>query len=311
MFSVLSWLIFAVLLLGRARFGWRGWRAVRLLFTGAGLLLLAYVGSRFVLEIILGPPDLMKFLLILAVVLLASGCGARAGVTSRVASPSTHRPPPPAPGDGALRTCAACICRAAMPSWAGRACTAARSTGSARSPECRHATALQSWFGPSLLDERPEAPEDQQEFGRLWRGFMTARVTLGLVLLLLQGTLYVLGQTGQSLAGADLRRLFRRRADGARARPIRADWGRTLTCNGSPPSASTCWSSRPCKCCTAAASTTRPLFALPMLHGLHSGLAAAGHGHGGRRDPAAVGLCHLDVRSSPGRDGAPIFSRRR
>jgi ABC-type uncharacterized transport system permease subunit len=36
------------------RFGWRGWRAARLLFTGAGLLLLAYVGSRFVLEIILG-----------------------------------------------------------------------------------------------------------------------------------------------------------------------------------------------------------------------------------------------------------------
>ncbi len=53
-FSVLSWGVFAVLLLGRARFGWRGWRAARLLFTGAGLLLLAYVGSRFVLEIILG-----------------------------------------------------------------------------------------------------------------------------------------------------------------------------------------------------------------------------------------------------------------
>lgn len=55
-FSVLSWGVFAVLLLGRTRFGWRGWRAARLLFTGAGLLLLAYVGSRFVLEIILGRP---------------------------------------------------------------------------------------------------------------------------------------------------------------------------------------------------------------------------------------------------------------
>ncbi|MEK9802172.1 MAG: cytochrome c biogenesis protein CcsA [Curvibacter sp.] len=52
-FSVLSWAVFAVLLLGRLRFGWRGWRAARLLFTGAGLLLLAYVGSRFVLEIVL------------------------------------------------------------------------------------------------------------------------------------------------------------------------------------------------------------------------------------------------------------------
>eukprot|EP01041_Mallomonas_annulata_P026122 gene26122-47335_t len=40
-FSLLSWGVFAVLLIGRARFGWRGWRAARLLFTGAALLLLA------------------------------------------------------------------------------------------------------------------------------------------------------------------------------------------------------------------------------------------------------------------------------
>ncbi len=53
MFSVLSWLTFAVLLLGRARFGWRGRTAVRVLYAGAGLLLLAYVGSRFVLEVII------------------------------------------------------------------------------------------------------------------------------------------------------------------------------------------------------------------------------------------------------------------
>jgi ABC-type uncharacterized transport system permease subunit len=53
-FSVLSWLTFAVLLVGRARFGWRGKRAVRVLYAGSALLLLAYVGSRFVMEIILG-----------------------------------------------------------------------------------------------------------------------------------------------------------------------------------------------------------------------------------------------------------------
>ncbi len=53
-FSTLSWLTFAVLLLGRARFGWRGRVAVRVLYAGAGLLLLAYVGSRFVMEIVLG-----------------------------------------------------------------------------------------------------------------------------------------------------------------------------------------------------------------------------------------------------------------
>lgn len=52
-FSVLSWLAFAVLLLGRARFGWRGRTAVRVLYVGSILLLLAYVGSRFVLEVIL------------------------------------------------------------------------------------------------------------------------------------------------------------------------------------------------------------------------------------------------------------------
>ena len=53
-FSALSWLAFAILLIGRARFGWRGRRAVRVLYMGSGLLLLAYVGSRFVMEIILG-----------------------------------------------------------------------------------------------------------------------------------------------------------------------------------------------------------------------------------------------------------------
>ncbi len=53
-FSILSWLTFAVLLVGRARLGWRGKRAIRVLYMGSGLLLLAYVGSRFVLEIVLG-----------------------------------------------------------------------------------------------------------------------------------------------------------------------------------------------------------------------------------------------------------------
>jgi ABC-type uncharacterized transport system permease subunit len=53
-FSVLSWLAFAVLLVGRALFGWRGKRAIRVLYIGSGLLLLAYVGSRFVMEIVLG-----------------------------------------------------------------------------------------------------------------------------------------------------------------------------------------------------------------------------------------------------------------
>jgi len=52
-FSVLSWLTIGVLLLGRWRLGWRGRTAVRMLYLAAGLLLLGYVGSRFVLEVIL------------------------------------------------------------------------------------------------------------------------------------------------------------------------------------------------------------------------------------------------------------------
>jgi ABC-type uncharacterized transport system permease subunit len=53
-FSVLSWGTFAVLLAGRWQFGWRGKRANRMLYAGSALLLLGYVGSRFVLEVILG-----------------------------------------------------------------------------------------------------------------------------------------------------------------------------------------------------------------------------------------------------------------
>jgi ABC-type uncharacterized transport system permease subunit len=53
-FSVLSWLTFGALLLGRHQFGWRGRRAVRVLYTGSAFLLFAYAGSRFVLEVILG-----------------------------------------------------------------------------------------------------------------------------------------------------------------------------------------------------------------------------------------------------------------
>jgi ABC-type uncharacterized transport system permease subunit len=55
-FAVVSWLIFAALLVGRHRYGWRGRVALRWTLAGFGVLLLAYIGSRFVLEIILGRP---------------------------------------------------------------------------------------------------------------------------------------------------------------------------------------------------------------------------------------------------------------
>lgn len=53
-FAVLSWLIFAWLLAGRWRYGWRGRTALRWTLSGFVLLMLAYVGSRFVLEVLLG-----------------------------------------------------------------------------------------------------------------------------------------------------------------------------------------------------------------------------------------------------------------
>ena len=52
-FAVTSWLIFAALLAGRYLYGWRGRVALRWTLTGFVMLLLAYVGSRFVLEVIL------------------------------------------------------------------------------------------------------------------------------------------------------------------------------------------------------------------------------------------------------------------
>lgn len=53
-FAILSWLIFAALLAGRHLRGWRGRMALRWTLAGFVALLLAYVGSRFVLEVLLG-----------------------------------------------------------------------------------------------------------------------------------------------------------------------------------------------------------------------------------------------------------------
>jgi ABC-type uncharacterized transport system permease subunit len=51
--SLLGWLIFAALIVGRIWRGWRGRQATRWLYAGTLMLLLAYVGSRFVLEVLL------------------------------------------------------------------------------------------------------------------------------------------------------------------------------------------------------------------------------------------------------------------
>lgn len=52
--STFAWSVFGMLLLGHWRFGWRGRPAVHWTLGGFTLLVLAYFGSKFVLEIILG-----------------------------------------------------------------------------------------------------------------------------------------------------------------------------------------------------------------------------------------------------------------
>jgi ABC-type uncharacterized transport system permease subunit len=51
--SVMAWLVFGGLLLGRRVWGWRGQKAIRWTLSGFLLLILAYFGSKFVLELLL------------------------------------------------------------------------------------------------------------------------------------------------------------------------------------------------------------------------------------------------------------------
>jgi len=55
-FSVVSWLIYALLLWGRHTLGWRGAAAIRWTLGGFAALMLAYFGSKLVLEVILAHP---------------------------------------------------------------------------------------------------------------------------------------------------------------------------------------------------------------------------------------------------------------
>lgn len=56
LFAFASWGIFATLLVGRHAWGWRGRKALHWTLAGFLVLMLAYVGSQFVAEIILGRP---------------------------------------------------------------------------------------------------------------------------------------------------------------------------------------------------------------------------------------------------------------
>lgn len=54
--SLIAWAVFATLLWGRWKFGWRGKTAIRWTLSGFGFLALAYIGSKIVLEVILNKP---------------------------------------------------------------------------------------------------------------------------------------------------------------------------------------------------------------------------------------------------------------
>jgi ABC-type uncharacterized transport system permease subunit len=51
--SIFAWIVFSALLIGRLRYGWRGAAAIRWTLVGFVLLLMAYFGSKMVLELIL------------------------------------------------------------------------------------------------------------------------------------------------------------------------------------------------------------------------------------------------------------------
>ncbi len=52
--AIVAWLVFATLLWGRYRYGWRGRKARQFTTVGFVILALAYFGSKFVLENVLG-----------------------------------------------------------------------------------------------------------------------------------------------------------------------------------------------------------------------------------------------------------------
>jgi ABC-type uncharacterized transport system permease subunit len=51
--SIIAWAVFLTLLIGHWKLGWRGKTAIRWTLSGFVSLMLAYFGSKFVLEIIL------------------------------------------------------------------------------------------------------------------------------------------------------------------------------------------------------------------------------------------------------------------
>lgn len=51
--SIVAWIVYAILIIGRWRLGWRGRKAINWTLAGFALLVLAYFGTKFVLEVLL------------------------------------------------------------------------------------------------------------------------------------------------------------------------------------------------------------------------------------------------------------------
>jgi len=56
-FSVVSWVLFLTLLIGRKLCGWRGLVAAKITIASFIILMIGYIGSKMVLELILGQPS--------------------------------------------------------------------------------------------------------------------------------------------------------------------------------------------------------------------------------------------------------------
>lgn len=52
-FSIFSWFVYGALLIGHYRFGWRGQKAIRFTISGFILLALGFIGTKFILELVL------------------------------------------------------------------------------------------------------------------------------------------------------------------------------------------------------------------------------------------------------------------
>lgn len=53
-FSIVSWFVYGALLFGHYKFGWRGQKARRFTIVGFVLLAIGFIGSKFILEMVLG-----------------------------------------------------------------------------------------------------------------------------------------------------------------------------------------------------------------------------------------------------------------